>query len=132
MFLLPSFAYNEENLVFYVVGQEDLAQFEATHPACHFVAPHGVEYFAELLYLVGAIVCSPTETVEFFVVVVFDVFADAGQQAVFLADFVLSAAFGVLFLLFCFESCRVFFCFLEVAEECCDAAKYEDCYDGDG
>ena len=86
---------HEQYFVAQGFGNFDLPQLQAAHPARYIVGAQGVEYFSEECFLLRGVCVglSPFPCVEFFVVVVFDFFADSGQEAVSLANEMLPATF---------------------------------------
>ena len=93
----PSFADDQKQFVFYFVGELDTPELEAAAPSGHFFFLHGIHDFAELIHFFRRIFFGGTsfETVQFFVVVIFYLFAYGGQQAFFFTNLVLSATFAV-------------------------------------
>lgn len=92
--LKAALADDEDDVVLESVGEIDAAELERTHPSGDFLGTECGEDLVELFDL-GVGVCvalTAAETVEFLVVVILDVLAHGGEEAVFLADFVLAAA----------------------------------------
>ena len=95
--IFPSFSYYQEYFILYVVRQCDAAQLQAAYPARYIFGLHGVEDIAEFFFLFGSVpVGSGSDVlVKFLVVIIFYFLADSGEQAFFLAYFVLAATFNV-------------------------------------
>ena len=91
------FANDEEQFVFQLVRKFDTPKLQAAAPSCHFLLFHGKHDFAEFINFLIAVFIGLTtfEAVQFFVIVIFDLFADGSQQTFLLADLMLSAAFTV-------------------------------------
>ena len=76
-----AFADNEEHFIFNVVRQGYAAQLQAAHPSGYVRVLHRIEHVAELVFLLGSIdIGSGADVfVQFFIIVIFYLFADCCQ-----------------------------------------------------
>lgn len=90
-----AFSDYQEQLVFQFIGNFHATELQAAAPSGHFLFFHGVHDFPEFINLFFRIGIRrmTLEAVQFFVVVILNLFADGCQQTFFFADLMLSAAF---------------------------------------
>ena len=94
-----AFTDDEKKFILQFVRQFDEAKLKTAAPSCHFIILAGEHHFAELfdLFLRIFVRCTATETIQFFIVVILDTFADSSQETILLTSLVLSASFLVHF-----------------------------------
>ena len=94
-----AFTDDEKKFILQFVRQFDEAKLKTAAPSCHFIILAGEHHFAELFHLFLRIFvrCTATETIQFFIVVILDTFADSSQETILLASFVLATTFLIRF-----------------------------------
>ena len=83
------FADNQERFVFQGIRQTDRTKLQAAQPTGHLHILQGIKHVAKLVHgiFVIRIGVDTLETVQFFIIVIFDFLADGSQQTVAFAGF---------------------------------------------
>lgn len=99
--LRSSFSHYQKDLILQTVRQRHSPKLQRAHPSRHLIVLHGIEHIPKLIYLLIRIVAAltPSEPVQFLIIIILYLLADSSQQTLLLTRLMLTAALHILNLL---------------------------------